>query len=137
MGRPAEALARTEETVATFDCSDDRTRIASRAAGQDAGVAGRAVMAWALWFLGYPDRATKAMAACLDRANEISHPHTQAYALYYASILSALRRGSLRLAVTRNAACRYRSNTDLGCGAILLALSVQFARAYWTHPPPN
>jgi hypothetical protein len=39
-----------------------------------------------------PDRATKAMAACLDRAIEISHPHTQAYALYYASILSALRR---------------------------------------------
>ena len=37
MGRPAEALARTEETVATFNACDDRTRIASRAAGQDAG----------------------------------------------------------------------------------------------------
>jgi hypothetical protein len=36
MGRPAEALARTEETVATFNACDDRTRIASRAAGQDA-----------------------------------------------------------------------------------------------------
>ena len=92
MGRPAEALARTEEAVATFNSSDNRTRLASRAAGQDAGVAGRAVMAWSLWFLGYPDKATKQMAAALERADEIEHPHTQAYGLYYASILSALRR---------------------------------------------
>ncbi|HKM70532.1 MAG TPA: adenylate/guanylate cyclase domain-containing protein [Stellaceae bacterium] len=94
MGRPAEALARTEEAVATFDSGDERTRIASRAAGQDAGAAGRAVMAWALWFLGYPDGAIKQMAAALDRADEIAHPHTQAYSLYYASILYALRRES-------------------------------------------
>jgi hypothetical protein len=32
------------------------------------------------------------MTAALDRANEIEHPHTQAYCLYYASVLSALRR---------------------------------------------
>jgi len=32
------------------------------------------------------------MAAALERADEIEHPHTQAYGLYYASILSALRR---------------------------------------------
>ena len=32
------------------------------------------------------------MAAALDRADEIEHPHTQAYGLYYASVLSALRR---------------------------------------------
>src|SRR6516165_798121 len=92
MGRPAEALARTEEAVAAFSSSDDRIRVASRAAGQDAGAAGRAVMAWTLWFLGHPDRAARQMAAALDRADEIEHPHTQAYGLYYASVLSALRR---------------------------------------------
>jgi predicted ATPase len=92
MGRPAEALARTEEAVAAYSSGDDRTHIACRAAGQDAGVAGRAVMAWTLWFLGYPDRAGKQMAAALDLADEIEHPHTQAYGLYYASVLSALRR---------------------------------------------
>ena len=92
MGRPTDALARTEEAVANFDSGDDRTRIASRAAGQDAGVAARAVMAWALWFVGYPDRATKQMAGALARADQIAHPHTQAYALYYASILYILRR---------------------------------------------
>src|SRR5215469_6925038 len=85
MGRPAEALARTEEAVAAFSSSDDHIRVASRAAGQDAGAAGRAVMAWTLWFLGRPDRAARQMA-------QIEHPHTQAYGLYYASVLSALRR---------------------------------------------
>jgi len=76
MGRPAEALARTEEAVAAFSSSDDRIRVASRAAGQDAGAVGRAVMAWTLWFLGHPDRAARQMAAALDRADEIEHPHT-------------------------------------------------------------
>jgi hypothetical protein len=54
MGRSGDALARAEEAVAAFNAGDDRIRIASRAAGQDAGVAGRAVMAWSLWFVGYP-----------------------------------------------------------------------------------
>jgi class 3 adenylate cyclase/tetratricopeptide (TPR) repeat protein len=92
MGRPVEALARTEEAVEIFNASDDRIRTAARSAGQDAGAAGLAVMAWALWFLGYPDRARAQMAAALERANAIAHPHTQAYCLYYASILYVLRR---------------------------------------------
>jgi class 3 adenylate cyclase len=104
MGRPGDALARTEEAVAIFNASDDRTRIASRAAGQDAGVAGRAVMAWALWFVGYPDRAGKQMTAALDRADEIAHPHTQAYGLYYASILCILR-GEFTLARLHGERC--------------------------------
>jgi hypothetical protein len=87
MGRPAKALARTEEAVATFDAGDDGIRIASRAAGQDARAAALSVMAWALWFLGYPDRAATQMTAALDRADAIAHPHTHAYCLYYASIL--------------------------------------------------
>jgi len=44
-----------------------------------------------LSFVGYPDRAEKQMTAALGRADEIAHPHTQAYGLYYASILSILR----------------------------------------------
>jgi hypothetical protein len=71
---------------------DDGMRIASRAAGRDAGAAALAVMAWALWFLGYPNRAASQMTAALDRADAIAHPHTQAYCLYYASILYVLRR---------------------------------------------
>ena len=91
MGRPAEALVRTEEAVATFHASDDTTRIATRAAGQDAGAAALAVMAWALWFLGYPDRAAIQMTAALERADAVMHPHTQAYCQYYASIPYILR----------------------------------------------
>src|SRR5262249_19228861 len=91
MGRPAEALVRTEEAVATFHAADDTTRTASRAGGQDAGAAALAVMAWALGFLGYPDRATIHMTAALNRSDAIMHPHTQAYCQYYASVLNILR----------------------------------------------
>jgi tetratricopeptide (TPR) repeat protein len=109
MGRPAEALAHTEEAVEIFNESDDRTRTAARSAGQDAGAAGLAVMAWALWFLGYPDRATAQMTAALERAYAIAHPHTQAYCLYYASILYVLRR---EFAVARLHAGRCLSLSD-------------------------
>jgi predicted ATPase len=48
-------------------------------------------MSWALWVLGHIDMAGARMAAALQRADAIGHPHTQAYACYYASILHALR----------------------------------------------
>jgi len=126
MGRPGDALARTEEAVAAFNASDDRTRIASRAAGQDAGVAGQAVMAWSLWFVGYPDQAEKQMTAALGRADEIAHPRTQAYGLYYASILSILR-GEFISALTRNVTYPYTRLMGLDCSTILRALCAGFA----------
>jgi hypothetical protein len=49
-------------------------------------------MAWGLWALGYADLAAARMAAAVQRADAIGHPHTRAYASYYASVLHALRR---------------------------------------------
>ena len=66
-------------------------RLAARAAGQDAGVAELALMSWALWLLGHLDTAVARMDTALQRADAIGHPHSQAYACYYASILHALR----------------------------------------------
>ena len=134
MGRPGDALARTE-AVAVFNASGDRIHIASRAAGQDAGVAGQAVMAWSLWFVGYPDRAEKQMTAALGRADEIAHPHTQAYGLYYASILSILR-GEFTSARLHAERCLSVSEAHgLGCGTILRGLCVGFAQTCSTlHP---
>ena len=60
-------------------------------AGQDAGVADLALMSWALWLLGHADTAILRMDAAIRRADAISHPHSQAYACYYACILHALR----------------------------------------------
>jgi tetratricopeptide (TPR) repeat protein len=48
-------------------------------------------MAWALWILGRIDEASARMAAAVERAEAVKHPHTQAYVHYYAAVLYALR----------------------------------------------
>jgi predicted ATPase len=77
--------------VEAFDASSEEDKLAARAAGQDAGVAGLALMSWALWLLGQADTAMTRIGGAIQRADTISHPHSQAYACYYASILHALR----------------------------------------------
>jgi predicted ATPase/class 3 adenylate cyclase len=91
MGRVADAYELTERAMEQFNESDEAGKLATRAAGQDAGAAGLAVVAWALWVLGQVDTAAIRMAAALQRAEAINHPQTQAYACYYASVLYALR----------------------------------------------
>jgi len=91
MGDVVEARALTERAFEAFSASSEADKLAARAAGQDAGAAGLALMSWALWILGHVDMAGARMGAALQRADAIGHPHTQAYACYYASILHALR----------------------------------------------
>ena len=90
MGRFVEAQRMLERSLAEFDMCDEAESLATRAAGQDAGVAGMAIMGWTLWALGYPDTARARVSAALQRAEAIGHPHSQAYAAYYASIVHAL-----------------------------------------------
>jgi predicted ATPase/class 3 adenylate cyclase len=91
MGDVVDARALTERAFEAFSASSEAEKLATRAAGQDAGASGLALMSWALWVLGHIDMAGARMAAALQRADAIGHPHTQAYACYYASILHALR----------------------------------------------
>jgi predicted ATPase/class 3 adenylate cyclase len=91
MGHLTGAREVIERAVEAFDASSEDERLAARAAGQDAGVADLALMSWTLWLLGYADAAIARMNAAIARADAISHPHSQAYACYYASILHALR----------------------------------------------
>jgi tetratricopeptide (TPR) repeat protein len=91
MGSIVEAGKMIERAFDAFNASSDEDRLAARAAGQDAGAADLALMSWTLWLLGHPDTAVKRIEAALQRADAIEHPHTQAYACYYASILYALR----------------------------------------------
>jgi hypothetical protein len=81
-----------ERNVSEFEACDEDEKLATRTAGQDAGTAGLSVMAWGLWALGHADLAAARMAAAVQRADAIAHPHTRAYASYYASVLHALRR---------------------------------------------
>ena len=60
--------------------------------GQDTGVVCLARVAWVIWFLGYPDQALKLSYQAMTLARELSHPHSQAYALGLAAALHQLRR---------------------------------------------
>jgi len=91
MGHLVEADKMIARAFETFNNSSEEDRMAARAAGQDAGVADLALMSWTLWLLGQPDTAAERIGAALQRADAIGHPHTQAYACYYASVLYALR----------------------------------------------
>jgi predicted ATPase len=91
MGRLTGAREAIERAVEAFDASSEEERLAARAAGQDAGVADLALMSWPLWLLGHADTAITRMDAAIQRADAIRHPHSQAYACYYASVLHALR----------------------------------------------
>jgi class 3 adenylate cyclase/tetratricopeptide (TPR) repeat protein len=91
MGHLIGAREAIERAVEAFDASTEEERLAARAAGQDAGVADLALMSWVLWLLGYADTAVARMNAAIQRADDIGHPHSQAYACYYASVLHALR----------------------------------------------
>jgi predicted ATPase len=97
MGRLTEARENAERAVAKYNDSSEEHKLAARSAGQDAGVASLAVMSWVLWFLGYADSAAIQISTALRRAETLKHPHTTAYARYYASVLYALR-GELEIA---------------------------------------
>ena len=91
MGQLTGAHEVIERAYEAFEASSEADRLAARSAGQDAGVADLALMSWALWLLGHADTAIMRMDAAIRRADAISHPHSQAYACYYACILHALR----------------------------------------------
>jgi len=105
MGRLIDAREAIERAVAEFEASSEEERLAARAAGQDAGVADLALMSWVLWLLGHVDTAITRINAAIQRADEIGHPHSQAYASYYACVLHALR-GELAIARRHAERCR-------------------------------
>jgi class 3 adenylate cyclase/tetratricopeptide (TPR) repeat protein len=104
MGQLTEANSVIESALDAFNASSESDRLAARAAGQDAGVADMALMSWSLWLLGAVDDAASRIAAALERAESIGHPHSVAYACYYASVLHALR-GEMSIALTHAERC--------------------------------
>ncbi len=61
---------------------------------QDPDVTGFVHSAWALWLLGYADRAAASMQAALTHAHGLSHPFTSAYAYHFAAGFYHCRRES-------------------------------------------
>jgi predicted ATPase/class 3 adenylate cyclase len=91
MGHAGASCELLERAIEKFDASSEDERLAARAAGQDAAVADLALMSWSLWLLGRVDTAIARIADTIRRADAIDHPHSQAYACYYGSVLHALR----------------------------------------------
>ena len=63
--------------------------------GHDPAMSSGVVTGWALWLLGYPDRAVKASQAGITLAEELAHPHSLAYANAIAALLDIFRRDTV------------------------------------------
>jgi predicted ATPase len=63
--------------------------------GQDIGTTVMCYLSWALWHLGYVDQASQLASKAVDRAEEISHPHSLVYTLCHArGMMDVFRRQS-------------------------------------------
>jgi class 3 adenylate cyclase/predicted ATPase len=133
LGRLPEACRVIQRNVAEFEECEEAERLATRAAGQDAGAAGLSVLAWIFWALGHADLAAARMTAALQRADTTRHPHTQAYASYYASILHALRREP-EIAFSHAQRCVALSEKHGFGHWRALSSAVQWSCASWRQP---
>ena len=60
--------------------------------GQDQGVICHSCAALVLWLLGYPDQARQRSHEVLTLAQELHHPYSLAFALYWAAMLDLYHR---------------------------------------------
>src|SRR5439155_26898044 len=60
--------------------------------GHDPGVCCHMLAAPSLWLLGYPDQAVASIQAALALAQQLAHPLSLTFALYWAAVLHHLRR---------------------------------------------
>ncbi len=90
LGAFAEARVHLEQEWALYDPRQHRTL--TFLYGEDPGVVCLTHMAWVPWFLGYPDQALQRMHEALTLAGELSHPLSQARALFWAARLHQNRR---------------------------------------------
>src|SRR5712692_6787555 len=90
LGEFASAQEHLAQGIALYDPQKHRSHVLLY--GRDPGVGCLAYMAWALWFLGYPDQALKKSQEALTLARELSHPFSLALALQWAIRLHQFRR---------------------------------------------
>jgi predicted ATPase len=91
LGEFAAAQAHLEQAMTLYDPQQHHS-LSFDYGGQDPGVFCRSFAAWTLWMLGYPDQALQRSQEALTLAQELAHPHSLAYALYFAARLHWLRR---------------------------------------------
>jgi tetratricopeptide (TPR) repeat protein len=96
LGAFAPARAYLEQGIALAplprDCSAALPRSDHIQGGSVLGVSCRRHVALTLWYLGYPEYARQRSDEAIVLAQELVHPHSLAYALYFATQLHCLRR---------------------------------------------
>jgi class 3 adenylate cyclase/predicted ATPase len=89
-GEFASARAHLEQAIALYDPQQHSSLAFTY--GEQAGLPSRAFAAHALWYLGYPDQALKAMREVRSVAVELNHPWTVVMINVFAAWLHAYRR---------------------------------------------
>jgi class 3 adenylate cyclase/predicted ATPase len=89
LGELVEAQEHLKQAVRLYDTK--RHGALAVVYGQDPGVGNLLVLSWDLWALGYPDKAVATSEQAVELAGQLDHPHSQAYALFYAAVVRALR----------------------------------------------
>jgi len=84
LGELADAHGHAAHGIDLYDPHDHRGH-AFLYGNHDPGVCFMTHAAWALWLLGYPDRALRSSGDALTLARTLAHPYTLAHALYFAA----------------------------------------------------
>jgi predicted ATPase len=90
LGEFASAQTHLAQALAFYDPQQHRPL--AFLYGQDQGVICRSWAALVLWLLGYPDQARQKSHEVLALAQELNHPHSLTYALYWAVMLDLYQR---------------------------------------------
>jgi class 3 adenylate cyclase/predicted ATPase len=88
LGEFSSALEHLERAISIYNLEQHHSL--AFVYGQDSGVVCRSHAAWALWFLGYPERAMKRNEEALSLAKKLSHPYSLAVALDFSAWLHQL-----------------------------------------------
>jgi predicted ATPase len=87
LGEFLPARVNLEQALALFDAAQHRS-LAFRFA-HDPQITSQAVLSLVLWLLGYPEQAGRLSHESLTNERALEHIFTQAYALYFSSMLAA------------------------------------------------
>jgi tetratricopeptide (TPR) repeat protein len=118
LGRFAESLDETDQAVAIDDALEgsDGERTQLFLYGERPGIIARLYGGWALWFLGFPDRAVARFDAAIALAEKLGHAYSLAFALTFAAGMRNYRRDFAAALECADAAARIAAKNDCPCG---------------------
>jgi class 3 adenylate cyclase/predicted ATPase len=115
LGEFTRSLEHLERGIELYR-SDEHRDLAHQHAGYDPGVACRSFSAYALWYLGYPDRAVRRNEEAIALARELSQTFSMIVAVEFSAVVRHLRREA--------PLAKARAETDI-------ALSTEQANAFF------